>query len=162
MKTLRVVRLFTFVLALFGAIPLTAQSGTDVMPLHRVQKIYLEDVGTSAEAARFRLLLEDKLINKGFTIVQRPGDADAVLSGALSVSAGIYRGPSDIGVTLQLKSLAGDRLWSGNFAGQINTLNPVTYIKFKDMVEHRASDAAKKLRNDWLKSAKAAGIKVRG
>jgi hypothetical protein len=162
MKTLRVVALLTFVWALFAGVSATAQSVTGPTSLYRVQKIYLEELGTSAEAARFRLLLEEKLVDKGFTIVQRAEDADAVLSGALSVSASrVYGGTSDVGVTVQLKSRAGDRLWSGNFAGQIITINPVAYFKFKDIVEHRASETAKKLRNDWLKSAKADGVKVR-
>src|SRR2546423_2632857 len=107
--------------------------------LHLAQKLYLEEVGTSAEAARFRLLLEDKLSEKGFTIVDKPEKADAILSGALSVSpAGIYGGTSDVGVTVQLKSPAGERLWSGNFAGQIIILGPLSSFKVKDVVEYRA------------------------
>ena len=162
MKTMRVVALITFVWAMFGTIAATAGPVSDATHLHLVQKIYLEELGTSAEAARFRLLLEEKLADKGFTVVQRVEDADAVMSGALSVSASrVYGGTSDVGVTIQLKSRAGERLWSGNFAGQIITINPVAYFKFKDIVAHRANEAAKKLRNDWLKSAKAAGVKVR-
>lgn len=129
--------------------------------LHQVQKLYLEEVGTSAEAARFRLLLEDKLSEKGFTIVDKPEKADAILSGALSVSpAGLYGGTSDVGVTVQLKSPAGERLWSGNFAGQVITLGVISSLKFKDIVEYRAKELAKKLRGDWEKSARAAGVKI--
>jgi hypothetical protein len=131
--------------------------------LHLVQKLYLEKLGTSAEAARFRLLLEDKLTEKGFIVVDKPEKADAILSGALSVSsAGIYGGTSDIGVTVQLKSTAGERLWSGNFAGRIIIMGPIASLKFKDIVDYRAKELAKKLRNDWEKSARAAGVKVSG
>jgi hypothetical protein len=120
-------------------------------------------LGTSPEAVRFRLLLEDKLVEKGFTVVRKVEDADAVLSGAVSVSAPeFYGGTSDIGVTVELNSLAGDRLWSGNFAGRITTLNPVAHLKFKDIIDHRASELARKLRSDRLKSAKAARVKVGG
>ena len=163
MKTLRVVALLTFVWAMFAGVSATAQSVSSPTPLHRVQKIYLDELGNTAEAERFQLLLEDKLIAKGFTIVQKAADADAILSGALSVSAStVYGGTSDVGVTIQLKSLNGDRLWSGNFAGDIYALNPVKFFKFTDIVNYRATEAARKLRSDWLKSAKAAGVKVRG
>ena len=129
--------------------------------LHQVKKLYLEELGTSAEAARFRLLLADKLSEKGFTVVDKPEQADAILSGALSVSPpGLYGGASDVGVTVQLKSATGERLWSGNFAGQIIILGPVASFKFKDAVEYRAKELAKKLRSDWEKSAKVAGVKV--
>jgi len=56
------------------------------MALHLVQKIYVEDMGTSPEAARFRLLLEDQLSENGFVVVAKREEADAVLSGAISVS----------------------------------------------------------------------------
>src|SRR6266436_7360215 len=64
------------------------------MALHLVQKIYVEDMGTSPEAARFRLLLEDQLSENGFVVVTKREEADAVLSGATSVSrSGFYGGP---------------------------------------------------------------------
>ena len=162
MKTLRVALLITCVWALFTAVSATARPSTSQTPLYRVQKIYLEELGTSPEAVRFGLLLESKLIDKGFTVVRKVEDADAVLSGALSVSAPGFYGTSDVGVTVELKSLAGDRLWSGNFAGQIYSLNPVAHLKFKDILDYRASELARKLRSDRLKSAKAAGVKVGG
>jgi hypothetical protein len=162
MRTLKVAALF-FCLSL-------VPSGTLAYPyqqpkptsLHHAQKLYLEEVGSSGEAARFRLLLEEKLSEKGFTIVDKPEKADAILSGALSVSPpDIYGGTSDVGVTVQLKNPAGERLWSGNFAGQIMNLGLVTSFKFKDVVEFRAKELAKRLRSDWEKSARAAGVKVR-
>src|SRR5437899_9833579 len=83
------------------------------MALHLVQKIYVEDMGTSPEAARFRLLLEDQLSENGFVVVAKREEADAILSGVTSVSrSGFYGGPADISVTARLVSSDGDRLWS--------------------------------------------------
>ncbi|MDQ3818391.1 MAG: hypothetical protein M3362_12050 [Acidobacteriota bacterium] len=162
MRTLKVAALL-FILCL---LPSGVLANPDQQPnqtsLHKVQKIYLEELGTTQEAARFHLLLEEKLTERGFTVVDKPEKADATLSGALSVSpAGIYGGTSDIGVTVQLKTPSGERLWSGNFAGQ-TYLGVIASLKRKDqdVVEYRAHDLAKKLRADWEKSAKAAGVKV--
>src|SRR5437867_8117427 len=83
------------------------------MALHLVQKIYVEDMGTSPEAARFRLLLEDQLSENGFVVVAKREEADAILSGVTSVSqSGFYGGPADISVTARLVSSNGDRLRS--------------------------------------------------
>ena len=88
--------------------------------------------------------------------------ADAVLGGALSVAqSGIYGGPADISVTARLISPDGGRLWSTNIGGQIIILNPITSLKFKEPVEYRAKELAKKLRGDWEKYARAAGVKFR-
>src|SRR2546430_3482531 len=89
---------------------------TRAMALHLVQKIYVEDMGMSPEAARFRLLLEDQLSENGFVVVAKREEADAVLGGETSVSrsgiyAGIYGGPADISVTARLISSEGVRLW---------------------------------------------------
>ena len=130
------------------------------MALHLVQKIYIEDLGTSPEAARFRLLLEDQLSENGFVVVAKRAEADAILSGATSASrSGFYGGPADISVTARLVSSAGDRLWSINMGGQINILNPVKSLKFTEPVEYRAQELAKKLRHAREQSAKTAGIK---
>lgn len=129
-------------------------------PLHLVQKIYVEEMGTSDEAARFRLLLEDHLSERGFTVVDKPEKADAIFGGALSVApSGIHGGPADVGVTARLNSPNGGRVWGANVGGQTIFLNPVKALKFKEPVEYRARELAKKLRDDWEKSARGAGIK---
>src|SRR5438552_8436050 len=105
------------------------------MALHLVQKIYVEDMGTSPEAARFRMLLEDQLSENGFVVVAKREEADAVLGGVISVSrSGLYGGPADIGVTARLISPDGGRLWSTNLGGAIYILNPVQSLKFKEPV----------------------------
>lgn len=163
MRTLKVTVLFLGLLLISSIISANPYPQAKQTALHLMKKLYLEELGTSAEAARFRLLLEDKLLERGFTVVDKPEQADAILSGALSVSlAGIYGGGSDVGVTAQLKTPGGARLWSGNFAGQIIILGPIASLKFKDVVEYRAKELAKKLRSEWEKSARAAGVKVSG
>ena len=132
---------------------------TQTPALHLVRKIHIGELGSSDEAARFRLLLEDKLSRRGFIVVDKPETADAILSGALSVSpAGVYGGRSDVGVTVRLVSISGERLWS------INLPKPVTFgavfklrgLKVKEPIEYRAEELAKELREDWERSAKAA------
>ena len=131
------------------------------MALHLVQKIYVEDMGTSPEAARFRLLLEDRLSENGFMVVAKREEADAVLGGVIFVSrSGIYGGPADISIIARLISADGGRLWSTNMGGQIYILNPVSSLKFKEPLEYRAKELVKKLSHAREQSAKAAGMKV--
>jgi hypothetical protein len=131
------------------------------MSLHLVQKIYIEDMGTSPEAARFRLLLEDQLSENGFVVVAKREEADAVLGGAVSlVRPGVFGGPADINVTARLNSPDGTRLWSVNTGGQIVILNPVSSLKFNEPLEYRAKELVRKLSHAREQSAKAAGIKV--
>jgi hypothetical protein len=134
---------------------------TGVTALHAVQKIYVDDMGASPEAARFRLLLEDQLSANGFTVVVKREDADAVLGGATSLSeSGIYGGPADISVTARLVSADGGRLWSTNLGGQIYISNPIKSLKFKEPLEYRAKELARKLSHARDQSAKAAGVKI--
>ena len=130
------------------------------MALHLVKKIYVEEMGTLPEAARFRLLLEDQLSANGFVIVARREEADAILGGAVSLSRpGVFGGPTDINVTARLSSADGARLWSVNIGGQIIILNPVTSLKFKEPIEYRAKELAKKLHHAREQAAKAARVK---
>lgn len=146
---------------------ISAQTHPPISPtaLHLVQKIHIGELGTSDEAARFRLLLEDKLAQQGFTVVDTPEKADAVLSGALSVSTvGIYGGMSDVSVTLRLYTLSGERLWGINLPKPVSLVSAFKLrgsLKVKEPVEYRAEELAKELRRDWEKSARAAGIKLR-
>jgi hypothetical protein len=119
--------------------------------LYLVQKIYIGEMGNSDEAARFRLLLDDKLSKKGFIVVDKEEKADAILTGALSLR--VYDDGSVARATVLLKSPNGERLWGGNFT-------PKRTFKRKDTVQLRAEDIADRLRSDWKKSAKAAGLRV--
>lgn len=160
MRTLTVLALLLILWLTPSSVPAKTYPQGRSTALHLVQKVYVEEMGTSDEAARFRLLLEDQLSEKGFTVVDTPEKADAVLGGALSVArSGMYGGPADISVTARLISPDGGRLWSTNIGGQIIILNPVKSLKFKEPVEYRAKELAKKLRSDWEKSARAAGVK---
>lgn len=160
--------LATALLLGFWLIPvnIVAQTPSPAQPrvLHLVQKIYIGDIGTSEEAVRFRLLLEDKLSQKGFTVVTQPENADAILSGALSVSTvGFYGGVSDINVTARLISNSGERLWSINLPKPVTFKSAfrVTGLKIKEPAEYRAEELARNLRADWEKSAKASGMRVK-
>ncbi len=163
MRTVKITALLLVLWLVPCSVPAKTYPQARATALHLVQTIYVEGMGTSDEAARFRLLLEDQLSGKGFAVVDKPEKADAILGGALSVArSGIYGGPADISVTARLSSADGRRLWSANIGGQITILNPITSLKFNEPVEYRAKELAKKLRSDWEKSARAAGVKVRG
>lgn len=159
MSRLSMAALLSVLCLIPSSVPARTYPKAELPALHLVRKIYVEEMGTSAEAARFRLLLEDQLSGKGFTVVDRPEQADAVLGGALSVdNSGIFGGDSDVGVTARLTSAGGERLWGYNIGGQITILNPVSSLKFKEPIGYRAKELAKKLRGDWEKSARVAGV----
>jgi hypothetical protein len=121
--------------------------------LYLVQKIYIGDFGTSDEAARFRLLLEAHLSNKGFTVVNKPENADGILTGILSVT--LENGSSRARASVRLKSSEGVLLWSHE-AG--HKAPPIRLKVSRDHVKNRAEDVANKLRGDWKKSTKVAGV----
>ena len=154
MKILMDLVFLTFVCVLPIAVKAQTQPPSQIK-LHDVQNIFIEDLGGSDEAARFKLLIEGELSNKGFKIVDSPKQADATLSGVLSVvDPGYFRGPNDISVTLKLAGADGGRLWTGNSAGQIRIYNPIRAQTFDEPVAYRARELAKKLRDEWQKSAK--------
>jgi len=111
--------------------------------LHRlrlVHRIYVGGMGRGDEAARFRLLLQDQLTEKGFTVVNKPEDADAILKGALSVRVD---DGSEARVYVTLEALNGDRLWARDFGnGIIKSL-----LTLKEPVKLRATDVAVALRD---------------
>ncbi len=120
--------------------------------LHLVKKIHIGSMGKSDEAERFQLLLEEQLEKKGFIVVTDADKADAILTGVLSLR--VYDDTSIARVTVQLKTLDGKRIWGGDF-------QPKRSLKrVDDTVKFRAENIAGRLRKDWNKSAKEAGIKV--
>ena len=111
-------------------------------------------MGNSDEAARFRLLIDDTLSKKGFKVVEKAEDADATLKGILSFQA--VQGSTTALASVQLRATDGERLWSGSFQKRFWHQNADT----KDSIKARAEEVADVLRNDWKKSAKAAGMKI--
>ena len=95
----------------FGAI--SAQAGIKTKPC-AVQKIYVDDFGNDPRHVNFRLWLEKWLKKKKFTVVNRSQDADAVLSGKLSIRSG----DKDSNLSFkdaELKTANGLVVWHGNF-----------------------------------------------
>ena len=119
--------------------------------LYLVNKIYVADMGSTDEAARFKLLLDEALSKKGFIVVDTAEKADAIISGILTVR--VYDSAAVAHATVLVKNKDGKRLWSGDFG-------PPTFrsLKRKDTVQARADTIADHLRDDWKKTAKAAGV----
>ncbi len=161
MRTTKAAALCGALLLLATGLKAGAATKAGQTALHLVEKIYIGEMGSTDEATRFRLLLEDKLTERGFTVVDKAEKADALLSGALSVSPGGAYGRSDVAVTVRLVSAGGERLWS------INLPKPVTFagafkvrgLRIREPVEYRADELARELREDWERSARGANPK---
>lgn len=138
---MRIALLATLLLAAsLGASAAATANTTAREKLSRVQKIYVGDMGTDPEAERFRLLLEEQLSEKGFTVVSRPGDADAVMTGALSVR--VFDKKSEARVFVKLDTPRGERLWAKDFGNRL-LKNP---FNRKEPTKLRAEDVANGLR----------------
>ena len=117
--------------------------------LPSVQKIYIGDMGNADEADRFRLLLEEQLLKRNFDVVLRPEDADAVLTGVLSVR--VYDRKSEARVTVRLASRDGQLLWAKDFGHKRILVNP---LSFQEPTKRRAEEVAEALRRDFRKTTK--------
>lgn len=113
--------------------------------LRLVQKIYVGEMGKTDEADRFRLLLEEQLSKKGFTVVHRAEDSDAILTGALAVR--VLDEKSEARVYVTLDTPGGERLWARDFGHRAFT-NP---LKRKEPTKRRAEEVADGLRKDLKK-----------
>lgn len=120
--------------------------------LHQVQRIYIGDMGEIDSAERFRLLLEEQLVKRGFGVVLREEEADAILGGVLSMP--VLEGENDARITAQLRTLGGQLLWSGNFGPKLTS-----YFRLKDPLKLRAEELANKLKKEWEQSAKNSGAR---
>lgn len=143
---------------LLGCLPARAQEQrsrvAEAAALHHVQKIYIADMGDGDSAERFRLLLEDQLLRKGFTTVLRESQADAVLGGVLSLPP-FDDSEGNARVTVQMRSPAsGTLLWTGNFGPKLTG-----FFRFKDPLKILAEAMANRLRKDWEQSAKNSGAR---
>lgn len=115
--------------------------------LHQIHTIYVGNMGDADEADRFRLLLEEQVMRKGFAVVNSPENADAILTGALSVR--VHRNSSTARVYVTLHTPKGQRLWGRDFGSKVTNLFSLT-----EPVKLRAQDVANGLKQDWDKSAK--------
>lgn len=118
--------------------------------LGQVKKIYVGDMGGADEAERFRLLLEGELDAQGFTVVGDPAEADAVLTGALSVR--VYDHNSEARAIVKLVTPGGRRLWGRDF-GHKRVVNPFSQ---KEPTQRRAEEIAEALHRDWIRAARVA------
>jgi hypothetical protein len=110
--------------------------------LHLVEKIYVGSMGETDEAERFRLLLEEELSAKGFTVVDRSEKAEAILSGALSVR--VHDKKTRARVYVKLETPEGVRLWGKDFGSRFTSpFNRTEPVKL------RAQDVANALRDAW-------------
>jgi hypothetical protein len=125
---------------------------TGVKNLYEVRKIYIDEMGKSDDSERFRLLLREKLSDKGFTIVESPDDADAILKGTLATQ--LSQGTTKARASVYLKSQSGAALWNDDFGVRF------AFGPHRDSIKLRAEDVANGLHGAWKKSAKAAGIKT--
>ena len=115
--------------------------------LHDVHKIYVGDMGKADEAERFRYLLGEELQKKGFAVVESADEADAVLSGALSVRVGDEQ--TEARAFVKLDSKSGQRIWARDFGHRRVILNP---FDRKEPTKRRAAEIAEELRKAWDKS----------
>ena len=112
-----------------------------------VQKIYVGTMGETDEAERFRLLLEEALAGKGFTVVDGSDKADAILTGVLSVR--VHDKKTQARVYVKLTTPKGERVWGKDFGSRLTSpFNRTEPVKL------RARDVANGLREDWERSAK--------
>lgn len=121
--------------------------------LFQVKLIFVGDMGKSDEADRFKLLLDEELQKRGFTTVTDATKADAILAGILSLR--VYSDTSLARATVQLKSPEGKIIWSGDFEPK-----SAFFKRIDDTVKFRAQNVVDKLRKDWNKSAKEAGLPI--
>lgn len=117
-----------------------AQPDANQQRLSLIQKLYVGDMGTANESERFRHLLEDQLGEKGFTIVDDAAQADAILTGALSVR--VLDDESEARVYVTLRTPGGERLWARDFGNRLFH-NP---FNRKEPVKLRAEDVANELK----------------
>ena len=118
----------------------------DTLP--SVQKIYIGDMGDADEADRFRFLLEEQLLKRGFDVVLRPEEADAVLTGALSVRN--YDDKSEARVSVRLASRDGQVLWAKDFGHKRFRVNP---LSLQEPTKRRAEEVAEALRREFRRPA---------
>ena len=109
-----------------------------------VQRVYVGDMGTADEADRFRFLLEEQLTKRGFTVVSKEEEADAVLTGALSVR--VQDKKTEARAFVRLTSRDGAPLWAKDFGHKRFRVNP---FSLQEPTRRRAEEVAEALRREF-------------
>lgn len=112
-----------------------------------VKRIYVGPMGNSDDAERFRMLLKDELGDKGFAVVEKESDADAVLTGVLATQ--LSQGTTRARASVTLKGPDGETLWSDSFGVRMSF-----GLGRRDNVKQRAGDVADGLHDAWKKVQK--------
>lgn len=120
-----------------------SQAGSKAKPCP-VQKITVDDFGTDPRHVNFRLFLEKWLTKKKFTVTERPDDADAILSGKLSIGSGDKHSYL-IFKDAELKTADGRVVWRGNF--DITSKNAFGWLG-RGHIENGAKRIAENVRAD--------------
>ena len=105
-------------------------------------------MGNSDDSERFRMLLKDKLADKGFTVVEKESDADAILTGVLATQ--LAEGTTRARASVTLKAADGAALWSESYGVRM-----AFGLGRRDSVKLRAGDVADGLKDAWKKAQKA-------
>ena len=109
-----------------------------------VEKVHVGDMGADDEADRFRLLLEEQLTKKGFAVVRTEAEADAVLTGVLSVR--VYDKKTEARVFVRLTSRDGTQLWARDFGHKRLRVNP---FSLQEPTRRRAEEVAEAMRREF-------------
>ena len=137
-------------IACASATPALQHRARRVAVLPEVQKIYIGDMGTADEADRFRLLLEEQLLKRSFAVVLKEEDADAVLTGVLTVRT--YDDKSEVRATVRLVSPGGEVLWAKDFGHKRFSVNP---FSLQEPARRRAEEVAEALRRDFKRPTRS-------
>lgn len=95
---------------------LFADDSPDVR-LASVTKIFIGEMGMSDHAERFRFVLEDLLIEKGFSVVTDESIADATISGVFTLT--IENEDEVARASIRLKLPSAERIWGGEFRASL-------------------------------------------
>lgn len=149
-RKLNTATLLAAFVALAGAATAQVRPRTLVQqPRPVVQKVYVGDMGYEDEAERFRLLVEEQLQKRGFEVVLHADDADAVLTGVLTVRD--YENKSEARVTVRLTSRDGVVLLTRDFGHKRFTVNP---LSLQEPARRRAEEVAEALKREFKKPAR--------
>jgi hypothetical protein len=143
----------------------TAATSLAQRKLHLVKKIYiseekeyvLSELGADKQN-RLILNLGEELSRVGFVVIDDPMGADATLKGEFGWNAvlhGRQPDPPEYFYEYQLLGAENVRLWRSKFTLKSKREEP-------QVDKHAATKIAGKLLSEWLKSAKRAGLNVRG